>query len=345
MVTRDGIIDVTEKIEAHFIGGPWHGLYRSIPIEYVTPQGLNYTLFLSVKNVTGGNGHRLRFDSSRVRHYRKLKIYIPDADDSLQTINIEYTITDAIKFFEDHDELYWNVTGDEWDVPIESARASIVLPAGASNIRANTFTGAYGSRASDAETDIAGNGVDVHTTAPLGYHAGLTVAVAFDKGLIPEPSPLALAGRFLRSNWPLFMPLLIFAIMFYLWWTRGRDPRLRPIAAQYEPPDRLTPGEVGTLVDDSADMRDITASIVDLAVRGFIVIEEHQKDRMLGLFHDKDYSFIVQKDRPQWAIAQASRAGFAQRNIFGGHNGRNRFHGQPAESLLQKPARPKEPHL
>jgi uncharacterized membrane protein len=301
VVTRDGAIDVTEKIEAHFIGGPWHGLYRSIPIEYVTPQGLNYTLFLSVKNVTGGNGHRLKFDSSRVRHYRKLKIYIPNADDSLQTINIEYTITDAIKFFEDHDELYWNVTGDEWDVPIESARASIVLPAGASNIRANTFTGAYGSRASDAETDIAGNGVDVHTTAPLGYHAGLTVAIAFDKGLIPEPSSLDVASRFLRSNWPLLLPLLIFAIMFYLWWTRGRDPRLRPIAAQYEPPDRLTPGEVGTLVDDSADMRDITASIVDLAVRGFIVIEEHQKDRMLGLFHDKDYNFIVQKDRPQWA--------------------------------------------
>ena len=99
VVTRDGTIDVTEKIEAHFIGGPWHGLYRSIPIEYVTPQGLNYTLFLSVKNVTDGNGHRLKFDSSRVRHYRKLKIYIPDADDSLQTINIEYTIYRRHKIF------------------------------------------------------------------------------------------------------------------------------------------------------------------------------------------------------------------------------------------------------
>ncbi|MEQ1473271.1 MAG: DUF2207 domain-containing protein, partial [Candidatus Acidiferrum sp.] len=265
-VDRAGKIDVIEKIEAHFLGGPWHGLYRSIPIEYVTPQGLNYTLFLDVKRVFDSNGHSLKFDSSRVRHYRKLKIYVPDADDSVHTISIEYTITDAMKFFEDHDELYWNVTGDEWDVPIESASANIILPTGASNIRATAFTGAYGSRARDAETDVAANGVEIRTTAPLPYHAGLTVAVAFDKGLIKEPSALTLVGRFLRSNWPLFLPLAVFLVMFRLWWTRGRDPRLRPITAQYDPPAQLTPGEVGTLVDDSVDMRDITASIVDLAV-------------------------------------------------------------------------------
>jgi uncharacterized membrane protein len=89
--------------------------------------------------------------------------------------------------------------------------------------------------------------------------------------------------------------------MFYLWWTQGRDPRLRPIAAQYEPPDQLSPGEAGTLIDNSADMRDITASIVDLAVRGYIVIEEHEHNRMFGLVHDKDYNFILQKDRSEWA--------------------------------------------
>ena len=155
-------------------------------------------------------GIDLKFDSSRVRHYRKLKIYVPDADNSVQTISIEYTITDAIKFFEDHDELYWNVTGDEWDVPIESAHANIILPAGASNIRATAFTGVYGSRAKDAEIDVAANGVEVQTTAPLPYHAGLTVAVAIDKGAIKEPSAADLVGRFLRSNWPLFMPLVVF---------------------------------------------------------------------------------------------------------------------------------------
>ena len=304
-VANNGAIDVTETIRAHFIGAGWHGLYRSIPVQYVTPQGLNYTLFLDVKEVTDGSGHNLKFESSRVRHYRKLKIYIPDADNSVQTISIEYTVSDAIKFFEDHDELYWNVTGDEWDVPIQSVHAQIILPAGASNIRATVFTGVYGSRAKDAEIDVAASRVEVRTTAPLPYHAGLTVAVAIDKGAIREPSAADLFGRFLRSNWPLFLPVAVFCVMFYLWWTRGRDPRLRPIAAQYEPPNQLTPGEAGTLVDNAANMRDITASIVDLAVRGYLVIEEVHKDRMLGLMHEKDYNFILQKDRSQWNALKA----------------------------------------
>jgi uncharacterized membrane protein len=300
IVMPDGTIDVTETIQAHFIGGPWHGLYRTIPVEYVTPQGLNYTLFLDVKRVADSSGRALKYESSRERHYRKLKIYIPDADNSTQNISIEYSVSDALRFFEDHDELYWNVTGDEWDIPIQSASARIILPEGTTNIRANVFTGAYRSRAQNADMDIAGNGVEVRTREALRLHEGLTVAVAFDKGFVHEPTAAGRLALIFRSNWPLGIPLVAFVVMFYLWWTHGRDPRLRPIAAQYEPPNQLTPGEVGTLVDDSADMRDITASIVDLAVRGYITIEEHQKDRMLGLMHDKDYNFIVQKDRSEW---------------------------------------------
>jgi len=301
VVSANGSIDVTETITARFIGGPWHGLYRSIPVEYVTPQELNYTLFLNVKNITDGSGNKLKFEASRERHYRKLKIYVPNADNSTQTISIEYTVSDALRFFEDHDELYWNVTGDEWDVPIQSADARIVLPEGTTNIRANVFTGSYRSTAHNADAEIAGNGVEVHTRDPLRYHEGLTVAVAFDKGFVHEPTAFDKLSLFLRSNWPLGLPFLAFVIMFYLWWTRGRDPRLRPIAAQYEPPDQLTPGEVGTLIDNSADMRDITSCIVDLAVRGYMVIEAHEKNSMLGLIHDKDYNFILKKDRAEWS--------------------------------------------
>jgi uncharacterized membrane protein YgcG len=301
LVNPDGSIDVTETIQAHFTGTNWHGLYRTIPVEYVTPQGLNYTLFLNVKSVTDSNHRALKFETSRVRHYRKLKIFLPDADNSTQTISIEYTVSDALRFFEDHDELYWNVTGDEWDVPIQSAGARVILPEGTSNIRANVFTGSYHSTAHDADVEITGNSVEVRTRDPLRYHEGLTIAVAFDKGFVHEPTSFDKAWLFLRSNWPLGIPVVVFFFMFYLWWTRGRDPRLRPITAQYEPPDQLTPGEAGTLIDNSADMRDITASIVDLAVRGYMVIEEHQKDSMLGLVHSKDYNFILKKDRAEWS--------------------------------------------
>jgi uncharacterized membrane protein YgcG len=300
-VLPDSTVSVTESITAHFLGGPWHGLYREIPVEYVTPQGMNYSLFLDVKRITDGTGHPLKYESSRERHYRKLKIYIDNADDSVQTINIEYTVSDALKFHEDFDEFYWNITGDEWDVPISSASATITLPSTAKNIRANFATGAYRSRGQDAEISVTGNGVEVHTTAPLPYHHGLTVAVAFDKGALREPTALDRTVLFFRSNWPLLLPFLVAAIMCWIWYTNGRDPRLRPIAAQYEPPDQLTPSEVGTLVDNSADMRDITAAIVDLAVRGYIVIQERSEEHLMGLYKTQSYSFILKKNRSEWS--------------------------------------------
>jgi hypothetical protein len=300
VVLANGNVDVTENITMQFIGGPWHGIYRSIPVEYAGPRGLNYSLFLDVKSVTDGNGHKLRYETSRERQYRKLKIFVPDADNSTQTIVIEYVATDALRFFDDHDELYWNVTGDESNIPIASAGAHIVLPDGTTSIRANAFTGAYRSGARDAAAEVVGTGVDVVTTAPLAMHEGLTVAVAFDKGFVREPTAFSRLSLYLRSNWPLFLPLVAFFLMFWMWWTRGRDPRGRAIAAQYEPPDKLTPGEVGTLIDNSVDIRDITASIVDLAVRGYLVIEEQKKDQLLGLTHSKEYVFHLKKPRSEW---------------------------------------------
>jgi uncharacterized membrane protein YgcG len=299
-VLPDSSVNVTESITVHFIGGPWHGLYREIPVEYVTPQGMNYSLFLDLTSITDGAHNPLKYDSSRERHYRKLKIYVDHADDSVQTIIIQYTVSDALRFFDDHDEFYWNITGDEWTVPLNSASATISLPVAAKNIRANVYTGAYRSIARDALAEVTGNGVEVHTTAPLAFHQGLTVAIAFDKGAVQPPTGADKIGLFLRSNWPLGLPAIVAAIMFWLWWNKGRDPRLRPIAAQYEPPAKLTPSEVGTLVDNSADMRDITSAIVDLAVRGFLVIQEHTQDHMMGLWKDQDYSFTLKKDRSQW---------------------------------------------
>ncbi|HWZ99241.1 MAG TPA: DUF2207 domain-containing protein [Candidatus Dormibacteraeota bacterium] len=299
-VLPNSSIDVTENITFRFIGS-WRGVYREIPVEYITPQGMNYSLFLNVKSITDSSGRTLKYESSRERHYRKLKIYVPEAQDSTRTIVIEYTVSDALRFFEDHDEFYWNITGDEWDMPVGNVSANITLPVGATGIRTNVFTGAYRSTGKQAEAEVVGNGVEVHTTAPLGYHEGLTIAVAFDKGLVHAPTAIDRAVLFLRSNWPLFLPIVAFVGMFWLWWTRGRDPRLRPIAAQYNPPDELTPSEVGTLIDNSVDMRDITAAIVDLAVRGFISIEEKDKSSMMGLVHEKDYVFHLKKSSDEWA--------------------------------------------
>ena len=141
-VRVDGSIDVVETITPTFTGA-WNGIYRTIPIEYRTPQGLNYTLRLEIEDVTDGSGASLRYESSRVRHYRKLKIWVPGAQDATRTVRIHYRVENALRFFDEHDELYWNITGDEWDVPIRAATALIVLPEGVSGIRATAFRGEY----------------------------------------------------------------------------------------------------------------------------------------------------------------------------------------------------------
>ena len=120
---------------------------------------------------------------------------------------LRYRAKNGLRFFEDHDELYWNVTGDEWDVPIGAASARIELPAGATGVRAIAFNGAYGSTAQDAEVIIEGTAVRVTMPQPLGFHEGLTAVVGWDKGLVAEPTTTDRALGFLASNWPLGIPL------------------------------------------------------------------------------------------------------------------------------------------
>ena len=83
-VQSDSALDVTETIEAHFIGS-WHGLYRTIPVEYTTPQGFNYTLFVKFEGATDAAGQPLKVESSRDRHYLKWKIYVDDANDAVRS--------------------------------------------------------------------------------------------------------------------------------------------------------------------------------------------------------------------------------------------------------------------
>jgi len=317
-VNPDGTIDVTEVIRPRFTGS-WNGIYRTIPVEYRTPQGFNYTLLLDLESATDEHGSPLRVESSRERHYRKFKIWVPGARDATRTVILHYRVRNGLKFFEEHDELYWNVTGDEWEIPIENASANIELPSGATGLRALAFTGSYGSAEHDADVEIQPNGVRIRMRRPLNFREGLTAVVGWDKGLVHEPGAGEKVWLFLRSNWPLLVPLVIFLVMFRLWYMRGRDPHLRAIPTQYGPPEGLTPGEVGTLIDNSADMRDITATLVDLAVRGFLVIEEKEEEKMLGLWKEKDYVFHRRRKDKEGLKPHESRLLDA---VFSGHGDR-----------------------
>jgi uncharacterized membrane protein YgcG len=321
VVHRDASIDVTERIEAQFIGTGWHGIYRTIPVQYRNPEGFNYTLFVENVSARDNDENPLKLEESHEGGYLKLKIYVPDADNSTRTIILRYQVLDALRFFSDHDELYWNVTGEQWEATIESASARIQLPEGAAGVRATAYTGAFMSRTQDANVSVNNNVVQIYATHPLEYHQGLTAVVGFDTGLVHEPGIGEKIGLFLRSNWPLLVfPILTFFVMFWLWWTRGRDPERDAITVQYDPPDKLTPAECGTLVDDEVDMRDITATIVDLAVKGYLTIEQKDSSGLLGLTHHRDYTFHLKKQPAEWQDARPHEQEMLSALFDGGAN-------------------------
>jgi hypothetical protein len=302
-VHTNGTVDVTEVIEVQFTGA-WHGIYRTIPIQYADPRGFNYTLFLDPISITDDSGRKLKYERSNEGRNAKFKIYVPDAEDATRIVIFHYQVLDALRFQEDHDELYWNVTGDEWDAPIDLATAHVTLPGGATGVRAVAYTGAYGSNAHDAKVTVTGDAIEVESTRPLAFHEGLTAVVGFDKGLVHAPSSSTLLLRFLRSNLPLLLPIFVLFGMFWWWWTHGRDPQRNAITVQYEPPDQLSPGECGTLVDNEAAMSDITATLVDLAVKGYLIIEQKEETRVLGLSHSKEYTFHLKKPPAEWSAAR-----------------------------------------
>jgi len=314
-IAADGTALVSEKITVTFVG-EWHGIHRTIPVEYPGAQGTNYTLFLDVLSVTDENGTKLKYDSSKSGAYRDLKIYIPGAVDATRTVNLDYSVRNGVRFFDSYDEFYWNITGNDWPVPIDHASAFVTLPeTAAGGLRAQAFTGAYGSKQSDATAEVKGADILSETTQPLPMRGGLTIDIYIPQGILKPPSALTKLGWFLGSNPILFLPLFTLAVMFTLWYSVGRDPDPGvSVAPQYEPPKGMCPAEAGTLIDDAIHPRDITSTIIDLAVRGYIKIEE-KVDTFL-LFHHKDYVFTLLKPREQWGSDLTPHERVMLENIF-----------------------------
>ena len=299
-VNNDGSALVNETITLVFVG-EWHGIHRTIPIEYPGPDGTNYQLFVDITSITDDNGAKLKYDSSTSSGARDLKIYIPDADNATRTIEIAYRVRNATRFFDQYDEFYWNVTGNDWPVPIDRATASVHFPASAhESLRAQAFTGVYGSTGHDATAKVEGANAEFATNNPLPMRGGMTIDVYIPKGILTPPGRLTKLFWFIGGNPVVFLPLVTLIVMFVLWWYAGRDPDPgMSVAPMYEPPEGISPAEAGTLLDDRIHPRDITSTIVDLAVRGYIKIEEI--DEKVLLFHHKDYIFHLLKPTSQWS--------------------------------------------
>jgi hypothetical protein len=299
-VNSNGNVVVSERLTIDF-RGEWHGIHRTIPVEYPGPRGTNYTLLLNVSKITDGEGNKLKYETHTSRGFRDLKIYIPGAVDTTKIVQIDYGVRNAVRYFDNYDEFYWNVTGNDWPVPIDRASAFVNFPDKAAGaLRAQAFTGAYGTAGHEATAEVRGSDAIFETTSPLPMRGGMTIDVYIPKGVLNEPGPLTRFAWFLGSNPAIFLPFVTAAVMFTLWWYKGRDPDPgRSIAPMYEPPAGISPAEAGTLIDDTIHPRDITCTIVDLAVRGYIKIEEVVDKGII--FHHKDYVFHLLKPRDQWS--------------------------------------------
>ncbi|MBW3570979.1 MAG: DUF2207 domain-containing protein [Gemmatimonadetes bacterium] len=321
LVQPNGVLDVTEFIRFGF-SGRWNGILRDLSLQHRNAEGNREKLDLEVVSVTDGRGQPLRMEPEEPDGWtRRLRIYVPGAHDAERTVVIRYRVKNAIRFYfppdgaqdgaRAFDELYWNVTGNDWTMPIARASARVVLPPGAVPTQWAVYTGYAGSRGRDAtvQVDSARRIVTFTTTEPLAEGEGMTVAVGWPPGAVASRPTEAEHQAALRAHrraealrlWPLGLPLLAFWLGLGAWRRRGRDPREQSIVVGYEPPDGMTPAEVGTLIDHEAEIRDVVSTLVDLAVRGYVGIEERVQKHLFGLISNTEYVFHLRRPREEWS--------------------------------------------
>lgn len=281
-VQPDSALEVTENIVADFSHDPHHGVFRDIPYSY-RRTGTDYRLRIMVESVTDGRGNAWRFDERRDNGVLRLRIGDPDKlVQGPTTYQIKYTVRRAFLRFDTHDELYWNATGDRWPIPIlrASCVVSFPVPLARDNTQLASFIGPMGSTTPGPAGEIGPDGsVRFDQDKPLPPWSGLTVVIGVPQGIVAAPTATTRALWFIRDNLILVAPLVVFGLLFMLWRSLGRDEgEPGSIAVQYDAPDHLAPAEVGTVIDERVDMRDITGSIIDLAVRGYLTIDAHRLD-------------------------------------------------------------------
>jgi uncharacterized membrane protein YgcG len=308
-VSTDSTLDVAEDIRVDFGSLQKHGIFRTIPLRYRYDDSSDRYYLLEVKSVTDGS--KAQIFSETIDHDNEV-IKIGDPARTVSGANryvITYTVRGALNSFPDHDELFWNVDGNLWPVPKRSVTATVNLPERAFQ-KAACYQGPTRSRESCTFAS-SGLAVSFSSTRQLASGEQMSVVTALNQGVVDVPPPLleARSRQFPQDAFdinPLTVGLsLLIAIggiglVVRNWWIHGRDrayltqyyltndPRERtdplfhrdPLVVEFGSPQNMRPAELGLILDERADTKDVTATIVDLAVRGYMTITEvsGQKD-------------------------------------------------------------------
>lgn len=284
-VEADGTFLVTEIIRVRAEGDQIRrGLFRDFPMLARNDRGTYRVGFELVSLTRDGQP-----EPSRIEEVAKaLRIYMGNPETILSPGEHVYRLTyrsdRQLRFFDDHDEVYWNATGTEWLFPIDEVTVTVHLPKGAQMGQLAAFTGAFGATESDARFEQTDAQTAVfQTTRPLAPREGITVAVSFAKGVVPEPTPQQRSDWAARDNvadqWALYGLAAVLAYYLAAWWLWGRDAKAGVMVPRWEPPTGMSAALAGTIWKNASLPAEeaLSLSIVELASRGVIGVEMPQR--------------------------------------------------------------------
>jgi uncharacterized membrane protein YgcG len=312
-VHPDSSMTVTETLKVLSTGEQIkRGIYRDFPTRYKDRSGNRYTVGFTVKSVLRDGlveSYHTENLSNGIRVYMGRKDYrLPPGE---HTYTLAYDTDRQLGFFKDHDELYWNVTGNGWKFPIEKVEAMVLLPRGipAAEISLEGYTGVMGSGEQDFTASLTLDGAAVFkTTRELAPGEGLTLVVLWPKGFVRQPTVRERSFHFFRSNLPLWSPLAgAFVVFFYylfVWYRVGKDPQKGIIVPLYTPPDNLSPASMRYIMSMGYDDRAFAAAVINMAVKGYLSISE------------EDGTYTLQKQKSDAAKLSSEETRLAS-HLFG----------------------------
>ena len=295
-IDKDSSLHIVEAIDVNFGALQKHGIFRTIPVRYRWDDAHVRRYGLQVRSVTDAKETPIRYETSDQGASKVIRIGDPDRTVSgRQTYRITYDVEAAMNAFQDHDELFWNVNGGQWDVRTQAVAATVHAPASPQQV--TCYQGAAGSD-EPCRSVITSSGADFSATRPFAPGGQLTIVASLAKGVVAVPAPvIARDSDNLLAYFepqPIWLALAAFALvgglwlLYWRWYTAGRDAGGRvTIVPEYEPPDKRRPAQLGVVLDETADTKDVSATIVDLAVRGYLTITEEHAE---GLFAKKDWT-------------------------------------------------------
>ena len=280
-ISTDGTMIVAETITVNAEHDRIiHGIYRDFPTDYRDASGNNVHIPFKPVDVTRDGKPESWYDEGL---WNGVRVYFGDAstylDRGQHTYVFRYQTTRQLGFFDDHDELYWNVSGNGWDFTMDSASAEVSLPGttDAAQIKVEGYTGVQGSKAQNytARVDEKGHAI-ISTTRALPPASGLTVVVSFPKGIVTVPDMKQKLYWFVdynRRETVLALGLLILLGFLYTQWRRfGVDPKASVVIPEYDPPNGISPAAARYVQRMGYDDRCFAADIIDLGVRGAVKI-------------------------------------------------------------------------